>query len=148
MSYTFTTVVAHGGKDVTGLPVPEEAVAAMGKGRNPKVKVTLNGHTYRGTVQVTNGRFMVSLSLANRQAAGVEAGQQVEVTIELDTESRRVEIPGDLAAALTQKPGAMEEFDTLADSRRKEFVRQVEEAKAQETRDRRIAGIVAKMGNS
>jgi uncharacterized protein YdeI (YjbR/CyaY-like superfamily) len=72
----------------------------------------------------------------------------VEVTLELDTEPRVVEVPHDLAAALAEKPGARAAFDALSYSMRKEYVRQVTEAKAQETRDRRIAGIVAKLDGS
>ena len=65
--------------------------------------------------------------------------------IELDTAPRTVEVPADLAAALVAQPGAAAAFDALSYTMRKEYVRQVEEAKAQETRARRIAGIVAKM---
>ncbi len=88
---------------------------------------------------------MLPLSAENREAAGLKAGDEVEVTIELDLEPRTVEIPLDLAAALAAKPGAAEAFSGLAPSMRKEYVRQVVTAKAQETRERRIAGIVAKL---
>lgn len=76
-----------------------------------------------------------------------KAGDVVEVTLELDVEPRTVEVPPDLAAALAAKPGATAVFDALSYTIRKEYVRQVESAKAQETRERRIANIVAKMGN-
>jgi len=147
MGITFTTTVLQA-EDVnaTGLVVPPEVVTELGSGRNPKVKVTLNGYTYRGTVQVSSGRFMLSLNAENREAAGVKPGETVAVALELDTEPRTVQIPEDLKAALAAKGGALEAFEALSYSKRKEFVRQVEEAKAQETRNRRIAGIVAQMG--
>jgi bacteriocin resistance YdeI/OmpD-like protein/uncharacterized protein DUF1905 len=147
MGVTFTTTVLQA-EDVnaTGLVVPPEAVTELGSGRNPKVKVTVNGYTYRGTVQVSNGRFMLSLNAQNREAAGVKPGETVAVTLELDTEPRTVEVPADLKAALAARAGALESFEALSYSKRKEFVRQVEEAKAQETRNRRISGIVAQMG--
>ncbi len=88
------------------------------------------------------------LSAENRGAAGVKAGDKVEITLELDTEPRTVAVPEDLAAALSKERGARERFDALSYSARKEYVRQVESAKAQETRERRIAGIVAKLGGS
>lgn len=146
MKTTFTTMVMKD-KDVnaTGLPVPAEAVAALGTGKKPRVKVSLNGYTYRTTVAVMSGVFMLSLSAENREAAGVKAGDKLEVTLELDTEPRTVDIPADLAAALAQKTGATARFEALSYSVRKEYVRQVESAKAQETRERRIAGIVAKL---
>jgi uncharacterized protein YdeI (YjbR/CyaY-like superfamily) len=118
----------------------------MGKGKKPPVKVSIANHTYRSTVAAYGDMFMLPLSAENRQAAGVKAGDNVEVTIELDTEPRTVEVPADLAAALQEKPGAMDAFDALSYTMRKETVRQVESAKAQETRQRRIMKIVAGLG--
>jgi uncharacterized protein YdeI (YjbR/CyaY-like superfamily) len=88
---------------------------------------------------------MIPLSKANREAAGVQGGDQVEVTLELDLAPRNVELPEDLAAALEARSGAWAAFDAAAPSTRKEFVRQVESAKAAETRTRRIAAIVEKL---
>jgi len=143
-----TTVLKDKEKNATGLPVPAEAVAALEAGKKPRVKVSLNGYTYRTTVAVLEDVFMLSLSAENREAAGVQAGQQVEVTMELDTEPRTVEVPDDLAAALAMMQGAREAFDALSFSTRKEYVRQVETAVAQETRQRRIAGIVARVSGA
>jgi len=149
MKATFTTLIekAEDG-NATGLRVPAEAVAAMGQGKKPKVRVSLNGYTYRSTVAAYGDVFMLPLSAEHREAAGVKAGDQVEVTVELDLEPRTVEVPGDLAAALSAKPGATAAFDALSYTMRKEYVRQVKEAKARETRDRRIAGIAARLGGS
>jgi hypothetical protein len=145
----FTTpVVQEEGMNATGLPVPAEAVAAMGAGKRPKVRVTLNGYTYRSSVAAYSNVFMLPLSAEHRAAADVKAGDQVEVTIELDLEPRTVEVPADLAAALAGKPGATAAFDALSYTTRKEYARQVEDAKAPATRERRIAGIVVKLGVS
>lgn len=145
MSIFTTTVLKDTEKNATGLPLPPEQVIALGKGKKPPVKITLNGYTYRTTVAVMSDIFIVPLNAEHREAAGVKAGDKVEVTLELDTEPRTVEIPADLAAALSKKEGALATFNALAYSVRKEHVRQVETAKAEETRARRIAGIVAKM---
>lgn len=146
MKATFTsTVVQAEGKNTTGLQVPAEAIAALGKQKRPKVTVSLNGYTYRSTVAAYGDVFMLPVSAEHREAAGVKAGDEVEVTIELDLEPRTVDVPDDLAAALAEKPGATAAFDALSYTMRKEYVRQVESAKAQETRERRIAGIVAKL---
>ena len=146
MKETFNTILKTDGNNV-GIEVPPEVIAKLGTSKKPPVIVTLAGYTYRNTVAVMGGKFMISLSKANREAAGVKGGDQVEITLELDEEPRTVAVPDDLAAALSAKSGAKEIFDALAFSKRKEFVRQVEEAKTQETRDRRIAGIVAKLGD-
>ncbi|MBZ0317249.1 MAG: YdeI/OmpD-associated family protein [Anaerolineae bacterium] len=146
MSITFTTIVQKDDQvNATGLRVPAEVITALGKGKKPPVTVTINGYTYRSTVAAYGDVFMLPLSAENRQAAGVNAGDQIEVTLALDETPRTVTIPDDLAAALAEKSGAAAAFDALSYTARKEFVRQVESAKAAETRTRRIANIVAKV---
>ena len=147
MAVTFTTTLQKAeGLNATGIRIPAEVIAALGTQKRPKVKVTVNGYTYRNTVAVFGDVFMVGVSQEHRAAAGLQAGDPIEVTLELDTEPRTVDVPDDLRAALSAKTGVMDKFDALAFSRRKEFVRQVEEAKAQETRQRRITKIVAELG--
>jgi hypothetical protein len=145
MQTTFkTTIVKDDVKDATGIRVPSEVITGFNSGKKPKVKITLNGYTYRSTVAAYGDVFMLPLAAEHRHAAGVKAGDEVEITLELDTEPRTVDVPADLAAALAEK-GITEAFDKLAYSTRKEHVRQVESAKAQETRERRIVNIVAKL---
>lgn len=147
MKSKFKTVLKQAeDMNATGIVIPPEAIAALGTSKKPPVKVTINGYTYRNTVAVMGGIFMVGVSAEHRKAAGLKAGDSIDVTLELDTESRTVELPADLAAALAKKKGARAAFDASAPSARKEFVRQVESAKAQETRERRIAAIVTKLG--
>ncbi len=143
-----TTVVQAEGKNATGLRVPADVITALGPQKRPKVTVSVNGYTYRSTVAAYGEVFMLPLSAEHRQAAGVMAGDEVEVTITLDTEPRTVDLPPDFAAALAAQPGARAAFDALGYSVRKEYVRQIESAKAQETRSRRIASIVAKLSGS
>ncbi|HKP51768.1 MAG TPA: YdeI/OmpD-associated family protein [Chloroflexia bacterium] len=149
MAVTFTTILEKAeGINATGIRIPAGVIAALGTQKRPKVKVTINGYTYRNTVAVFGDVFMVGVSQEHRAASGLEAGNQVEVTLELDTEPRTVEVPEDLKAALSAKAGALEAFEARSYTMRKEFVRQVTEAKAQETRERRIAKIVAEMGDA
>jgi hypothetical protein len=149
MAEKFTTTILQAeGLNATGISVPPEVIAALGSGKRPKVTITLNGYTYRSTVAAYGDVFMLPLSQEHRAAAGVKAGDEVEVTLALDTEPRTVEVPEDLAAALAHKPGARAAFDALSYTARKEYVRQVSEAKAQETRERRIANIVARVGGA
>jgi hypothetical protein len=143
-----TTVVQAEGKNATGLRVPADVITALGPQKRPKVTVSVNGYTYRSTVAAYGEVFMLPLSAEHRQAAGVMAGDEVEVTITLDTEPRTVDLPPDFAAALAAQPGARAAFDALGYSVRKEYVRQIESAKAHETRARRIASIVAKLSGS
>lgn len=132
-----TAIMQAEGMEATGIVVPDAVVEALASGKRPKVAVSLNGYTYRSTVAVMGGRFMLPLAKVHREAAGVKAGQKVEVTLELDAAPREVEIPKDFAAAL-RKAGLRAAFDKLAFTHRKEHVRAIEEAKAPETRARRI----------
>jgi hypothetical protein len=136
-----TTIFKDDTFDATGIRVPEEAITALGSGKKPRVKVSLKGYTYRSTVAVMGGEYLIPLAQEHRNAAGVQAGETLEITLELDTEPRTVEVPEDLAAALEDR-GVREKFDGLAYSVRKEHVRQVTTAKADETRQRRIEKIV------
>jgi hypothetical protein len=138
----FRATVELGGKTATGIEVPEDVVAALGSGNRPPVTVSLGGHTYRTTVARMGGRFLVPLSAENRTAAGVAAGDQVDVDIEADTGPREVTVPGDLAAALAQDGTARATFDALSYTHRKEWVRWIEEAKRAETRASRLAKTV------
>ena len=128
----------------TAIQISSEIIEQLGSGRRPLVRMTIKNYTYRSAVAVMDGQFLVSLSAENRQAAGVKGGEDVDVTIALDVEPRTVELPQDLKAALV-KAKALDAFNATAPSMRKEYVRQVEEAKARETRDRRIAKIVEKL---
>jgi hypothetical protein len=145
MKQTFTTIIFQAeGKNATGLHVPPEVVAAFNSGKRPAVKVHIRGHIYESTVAGYGDVFLLPLSAENREAAGVNAGDEVEVTLELETKPRTVEVPEDLAEAMADHK-LTDVFDALAPSRRKEFVRQVVTAKAQNTRERRIAKIIAQL---
>ena len=132
--------------NATGIVVPPKVIEALGSGKKPKVKIMINGYHYRSTVAAYNGLFMLPFSQDHRKASGISAGDDIEVTLELDTEPRTVDIPADLLAALKAKKGAFEKFESLAYSIRKNHVYQVNEAKTQETRERRIAKVVDGMG--
>jgi hypothetical protein len=141
MPAKFITRIHQGTKkNVTGIIVPPEVVSALGKSKRPAVKITLNGYTYRSTVATMGGRFMIGLSAESRRAAGLEGNEELEISLELDTEPRNTPIPDDLKAALVRAK-ALAAFEKAAPSRRKEFVRQVEDAKTRETRERRILKI-------
>lgn len=141
----FRTTVLLGGKTATGLPVPAEVIEGLRAGRQPKVNVTIGGHTYRSTVAVRGGQFLIPLSAENRTAAEVAAGDEIDVDVTLDTAPREVEVPTDLADALATDPAARKIFDGLPFTHRKEYVRWIEEAKKAETRQTRVAKTLSKL---
>ncbi|MFF2045575.1 YdeI/OmpD-associated family protein [Kitasatospora sp. NPDC058170] len=126
-----------------GLEVPLEVVAALGGGARPAVTITVNGHSWQSRVAILRGRHLLGLSNANRRAAGVAIGEEVEVEVELDTEPRVVVEPPDFAQALDADPAARAAYDRLAYGHKREHVRAVESAKKPETRRRRIEKAIA-----
>lgn len=143
MPHTFrTALVKDDTLDATGIVVPPEVVEALGGTKRPAVTVTIGDYSYRSTVASMGGQYMLPFAKEHRERTGLGPGDALEVTLELDTAPRTVEAPADLAAALAARPGARDAFDRLSYSIRKEHVRQVESAKAPETRERRISRIV------
>jgi len=134
----FRTNVVQSGKTATGIRVPDEVVEALGAGRRPAVRVTINGFTYRSTVAVMGGVSMIGVSAENRAGAGVAGGDEVDVDLQLDTAPRQITEPADLAAALDAQPAARRTFDKLSYSNKSWHVLQIEGARTDETRQRRI----------
>ncbi|MET0976629.1 MAG: YdeI/OmpD-associated family protein [Leifsonia sp.] len=141
----FSTTMLQNGNN-TGIPVPDEVIEALGGGKRPAVNVTVNGYEYRSTVAPMGGRYLISFSSDKRAATGIAGGDPIDVELTLDTAPRIVEVPADLAAALAADPAVQTAYDTLSPSAKKAHVTAVESAKTAETRERRIAGIVAKLG--
>ena len=135
----FHTTLLQSGGTATGIHVPDEVVEALGSGKRPRVTVTINGYTYRNTIAVMGGEYMVGVSAEHRAGAGVAGGEEIDVDIELDTAPREVTVPDDFAAALDAEPAARATFDGLSYSNKSWHVLQVTGAKSDETRQRRIA---------
>ena len=139
----FRATLELAGKTATGFRVPAEVVAALGTSKRPPVLVTINGHTYRNTVAVYDGVFMLGVSAENRAAAGVQAGDELDIDIELDTAPREVTVPPDFADALDADAQARRFFDRLSYSHKQRHILAIEQAKTVETRQRRIAKAVS-----
>lgn len=131
-----------------GLEVPPAVVESLGHGKRPPVTITINRHSWKSRVAIMRGRYLLGLSNANRRAAGVEIGDEVEVELEFDPEPRVVAEPADFAHALSTDPAARAAYDRLPDGRKREHVRAVESAKKPETRARRIEKALAELRDS
>lgn len=143
--HKFRAVLQLEGKSATGIQVPAEIVAALGKTKKPPVRVTIGGHTYRSTVAAYGDIYMIPVAAEHREAAGVKAGEEVEVTLELDTEPREVTVPPDFAQALDGDAEAKRFFESLSYSNKRRFVLSIEDAKTPETRQRRIEKSLASL---
>ena len=141
----FRTTILSAGKNITGIHVPDEVVESLGAGKRPPVRVTLNGYTYRNTIAVMGGRYMVGVSADVRAASGVKGGDTLDVEIVLDDQPRVLEVPADFAAALDAEPAAKAAFEKLSYSNKRRHVEPIQQAKAAETRARRIEKSVAEL---
>lgn len=133
------TIMRHG--SACFIPLTFDPREVFGKVRAP-VKVTVNGYTYRSTIAAMGGPPCVPLRMSNREAAGLEGGETIEVRLDLDTDVRRVTPPADLVKALKAAPQAWERWQELSYSHQREHVEAIEEAKKPETRSRRLANAV------
>jgi hypothetical protein len=139
----FTTRLLGLGNN-TGTEVPAANVDALGAGRRPPVTVEVNGYVYASTVAVMGGKNLVPFAKSHREATGLVAGDDIEVTLTLEEGPRSVAVPEELRLAL-EAAAAQESFDALSYSRRKELARQVDDAKTEATKQRRIAKILAEL---
>lgn len=144
----FRATIVLGGKTATGIEVPADVVTRLGSSKRPAVLVTINEVSFRTTVAPMGGQFWIPVSAERRESAGVAAGDQVDVEIELDHEPRVVTVPADLAAALARDGDARREFDALSYTNQLRHVLSVEGAKTAETRERRVAKVVSSLGLS
>ena len=103
-------------------------LSAKGAKRFPVV-ATVNGYAWRTSVARMGGEFLLGLSRQVRQAAGVEAGDHVDISLKLDEQPRDLALPDDLAAALASDDEAQAIFEVMAFTHRKEYARWVAEAK-------------------
>ncbi|MDQ6778377.1 MAG: YdeI/OmpD-associated family protein [Actinomycetota bacterium] len=131
------------------LVLDDDQVSAVGEGaKRFPVVATVNGYSWRTSVMRKGGEFLVGLNRAVREEAGVQAGETVDVELVLDTDPREVELPDALANALAADPEARAKFDALAFTHRKEYAQWIDEAKRNETRDRRVAQALQKLRES
>ncbi len=140
----FRTKILPAGKTAAGIEVPAKVVAALGSSKRPPVRATINGFTYRSTVAVMGGKFMLGVSNEVRKSAGVEAGDTVDIDLELDTEPREVQLPPDFAAALGRDATAKKFFAGLSYSNKRRLVTALD-VKAVDVRKRRIAKTVEQL---
>ena len=141
---TFRTELLKGDGDTTGFVIPDKVVEAMGQGKRPKVTVTINGKfSYPNTVAVMGGQYMIGISKERRKLAGVSGGEMIEVTLELDTTPRAMQVPTDLQKALDKDEAARAFFAALSYSNQRRHIDPINDAKTPETRARRIEKSVA-----
>lgn len=142
----FTTALLQTGKTTTGIPVPAQAIAQLDAGARPAVAVSVNGYGFRTTVGVMAGKSLLPFSAQHRKDSGLNANDRIDVELTPDHESRALPIPDDLSVALQVNAHVAAAFAKLAPSRQRADISNVNDARSADTRARRIASIVARLG--
>ena len=140
MQTTYITTILGFGNHAA-IEIPDEQLAKLGANKRAPLKITVNGYTYQSTATVMDGQTLVVFPTRDREASGVQSGDTLEVTLELDTGYREVVVPVELQAAL-KAHNLGQTFHDLNYSTRKEYARQIAEAKAADTKQRRIDKII------
>ncbi len=149
MAIEFSSILMQAeGMTATGIPIPEDVVAKLGGAKNAAIALRVrkagsadDWYEYRSSI-ATRGGYIVGFSSASRAASGLVAGDALEVSVELDSAPRTVEIPDDLRAALVAA-GVLDAFLALSYSHQRAHVEPIVAAKAPETRARRIEKTLA-----
>ena len=145
MAQSFRATIQQTGKTACGIEVPETVVVALGGSKRPAVTVDLDGFTYRSTVAPMSGGWWLPVTTETRAGSGLNAGDEVTVTLQLDTAPREVEVPPELEAALKAAPDAKAFFDGLSYSNKRVFTLSVEGTNNPETKARRVGKAIALM---
>jgi hypothetical protein len=142
-SKTYKTEIVREGS-MCYIPVPFDPKPLFGKVRAP-VTVTVNGYTYQSTIAPMGGVTCIPLRKSNREAAGLEGGETVTVTLALDETKREIDPPADLVKALQAAPPAWDRWQEMSFTHQREYAEAVEDAKKPETRLRRIDDAVRRI---
>jgi hypothetical protein len=143
-SQTFRTVLFSAGGNNVGIVVPDDVLAAFGRGKRVPVVVTIDGgYQYRNTVASMGGRALISFNAETRKATGRGAGDEVEVRLDVDDAPRVVEVPPDLAAQLADDAAAQAAWERLSFSQQRAHAESITGAKAADTRARRVDKVLA-----
>lgn len=127
----------HKNSEATGITIPFDVEQVFGAKRVP-VKVFINGADYRSTIFRRKGEYLLVIPKMFRDAAGVKAGETINVELEKDLEPRVIEAPPDLRKSLDKNKDAEEIWEKQSYTHKREFVMAIEDAKREETRARRI----------
>jgi hypothetical protein len=148
MTMKFRTRILQAGKTATGIEFPPKVVEALGAGKRPPVRVTINGYTFRSTVAVMGGKYMLGINADVRAAAGVAGGDMVDVDAELDIAPREVTVPPELSKALARNLKAKAVFEQLSYSKKRLYTLPIENAKTDETRQRNLDKAIAALNKA
>jgi hypothetical protein len=136
--HTFKAVIQNAGGGGAFVEVPFNVEKTFGSKR-PKVKASIEGAPYRGTlVRMGSENHLLLILKSIREQIGKTFGDEIKVSVELDVEERVATVPAELKRAFASNKEAKAAFEKLSYTHQKEYVMWIEEAKKDETRQKRI----------
>jgi len=136
------TLTREPDSSATFVMIPYDILEVWGTRSRVPVKGTINGHAFRSTIAPYGGVHYLGINRNLREAAGVKAGDIVDIELEKDLEPRVLEVPPDFQSALDTNPAARIRWQKLSFTHQREYVESIEEAKKPETRARRIQSAI------
>jgi hypothetical protein len=135
---TFTAVIQNAGGGGAFVEVPFDVEKEFGSKR-PKVKALIEGVPYRGILTRMGTEYHMLIVLKEiREQIGKTFGDEVTITVEPDTEPRMIDVPAELKKAFKAEREAKAFFEKLSYTHQREYVTWINEAKREETRQKRI----------
>jgi hypothetical protein len=130
-----------------GIEIPFNVPEVFGVKSQVKVIGMIDNERFRSSLAPYGGKHYLGITKAMRTKIGKEAGDVVHIKLELDTEPREVEIPEDFKNILKEFSQEEEFFKKLSFTHQKEYVNWINDAKKQETRERRIIKAIEMLSN-
>ena len=129
--------------DAAALRPPFDVLTVFGTRARVPVRGTINGFAFRSSLcNMGSGHLMV-VNKAMRAGARCAAGEVVDVVLERDREERVVEVPVYLRKTIASNRTAQGTWESLSFTHQKEWVRAIEDAKKEETKQSRIKKMMA-----
>lgn len=133
------TILQNGTMNAAYVEFPYSVEDEFGMKGQVKVKVLFDGKVeYRGSLAKMKSDCHI-LGLTQDVRKQLNKGFDDEVSVELwqDLEERIVEIPNDVIALFEENEEAFSKYEKLSYTHRKEYMKWIEEAKKEETREKR-----------
>jgi len=136
---TFKAVIQNAGGGGAFVEVPFDVEKVFGSKR-PRIKAMIERVPYRGLLTRMGGpNHMLIVLKGIREQIGKTFGDEIKVSVEIDIEERVISVPDELKRAFKSNKEAKAKFEKLSYTHQREYVTWIDEAKKDETRQKRIA---------
>jgi Bacteriocin-protection, YdeI or OmpD-Associated/Domain of unknown function (DUF1905) len=126
------------GMEVAAFHPPFDVPTIFGTKARVPVRGTINGFPFRSSLSNMGDGHCMVVNREMRQGGKCKAGDVVDVVLERDREERTVELPDSIRKHIVSNKTAQATWDSLSFTHKKEWVRAIQEAKKEETKQARL----------